>query len=118
MGEQTCSTEGCEEIPWPHEYVTNARVAYAARRWPAVGWALSLALWPHLERRRAHTWVWSASGGDADWEHRGNRHSLAEHKPLGAPGQWSWALAADYAAALRRGPDLPGARVGAARRPP
>lgn len=107
MGERTCTTQGCMQVRWPHESVTNALVTDVARRWPRVGWALALSLWPHLERPFDAPSAWSVSGRDADWEHQGKTHSFAEHKPLGAPGQWSWARAADYSAAALRGLIVP-----------
>lgn len=108
MAEKYCSTATCREVPWPHEAVTNRLVADLTGQSVAIDVAVREALWPDLGCTRClhRPNGLQESGRDADWTLASCDHDpvrLAEHKPLGAAGQWSWATTADYRSAVADG---------------
>ena len=111
MAESICAV--CGQRRYPHEAKTNWMLAQAAQL-PETGLLVWQAIWPELLRvtaRLRFPLVFRACETGADWVlscPAGHIMRQAEHKPGGAPGQWSWATTAHYKRAVSKGLILPG----------
>jgi hypothetical protein len=111
MTERICPM--CGEPEYPRETTTNWLVAQAAQ-WPSAEITVWRAIWPHnlpatCPRCGRELAFWARWTG-ADWQLTcpvGHVACHAEHKPVGAPAQWSRAQVEDYRRAVDDGVILP-----------
>jgi len=116
MAEKICAI--CGQRRYPHEAQTNEMVAQAARL-PGIGPQVWRMVWPDITASDCqlcgNPLVFRACRTGADWVltcPAGHVARQAEHKPGGAPGQWSRATADDYKREVREGLIVP-AGIGA-----
>src|SRR5215469_5509579 len=112
MAESMCMV--CGQGWYPHEAKTNLMVAQAAQL-AEIEILVWRAIWPEITvsdcQVCGNKLVFRACGTGADWILScagGHIVRQAEHKPGGAPGQWSWSTAADYKRAISGGLIVPG----------
>jgi hypothetical protein len=112
MAKKICAV--CGQWWYPHETETNELVAQAAQL-PGVGLSVWRMIWPDITASDCEVCgeplVFRACRTGADWVlscPAGHIVRQAEHKPDGAPGQWSRATAADYKRAVSDGLIVPG----------
>jgi hypothetical protein len=112
MAKKICAA--CGQWWYPHEEKTNELVGQAAQL-PGIELSVWRTIWPDITASDCQVCGsplgFRAGRTGADWVlscPAGHIARQAEHKPGGAPGQWSWATADDYKRAVSHGLIVPG----------